>query len=250
MKNKIIRFFTMNRTERKYKFRRKFFPHSITSKLYGDYLRNKGIEIGKGTFFFDPCNTGVDVQRPWMLRIGSYCKITSGVSILTHDYSRSVIRRAYNEIIGEAGTTVISDNVFIGINTIILMGSYIGENTIIGAGSVVRGSFPPNVVIAGNPAKVIMTLDEYYKKLKDKNENSGLLYLKEYYKKYNKIPKASEMGPFFPLFLEKTTKALKDNEIWTAWNGDDEAEIIQAFLSNSLKKYSCYEEFIKRALSQ
>ena len=41
------------------------------------------------------------------------------------------------------------------MNSIILKGTNIGKNCIIGAGSVVHGTFPDNVIIAGNPAKII-----------------------------------------------------------------------------------------------
>jgi serine acetyltransferase len=50
---------------------------------------------------------------------------------------------------------VIRNNVFIGINCIILSNTSIGDNCIVGAGSVVRGHFPENSIIAGNPAQVI-----------------------------------------------------------------------------------------------
>jgi len=53
----------------------------------------------------------------------------------------------------------IGRNCWIGTNAIILPGVQIGDNVIIGAGSVVTKSFPSNVVIAGNPAKVIRALD-------------------------------------------------------------------------------------------
>ena len=49
----------------------------------------------------------------------------------------------------------IGENCFIGMNSIILKGTVIGNNSIVGAGSVVCGCFPDNVVIAGNPAKII-----------------------------------------------------------------------------------------------
>lgn len=51
----------------------------------------------------------------------------------------------------------IGNNVFIGFDCTILLNTTIGNNCIIGAGSVVRGNFPDNSVIIGNPAKVVMT---------------------------------------------------------------------------------------------
>lgn len=50
----------------------------------------------------------------------------------------------------------IGRNVWIGANSVILDGSVIGENSIIVAGSVVNRKFPPNSIIQGNPAKVIL----------------------------------------------------------------------------------------------
>jgi acetyltransferase-like isoleucine patch superfamily enzyme len=53
---------------------------------------------------------------------------------------------------------IIGNNVFIGMNTLVLKGSRIGENSVIGAGSIVIGEIPANVIAAGNPARVIKTL--------------------------------------------------------------------------------------------
>ena len=49
----------------------------------------------------------------------------------------------------------IGDNVWIGGNAVILPGVTLGDNVVVGAGAVVTKSFPSNVAIAGNPAKVI-----------------------------------------------------------------------------------------------
>lgn len=53
----------------------------------------------------------------------------------------------------------IGKNSFIGMNSIILKGTTLGENCIVGAGSVVSGNFPDNVVIAGNPARILKYKD-------------------------------------------------------------------------------------------
>jgi acetyltransferase-like isoleucine patch superfamily enzyme len=50
---------------------------------------------------------------------------------------------------------IIEDNVFLGMNTIVLKGVKIGKNSVIGAGSIVAQDIPENVIAAGIPAKVI-----------------------------------------------------------------------------------------------
>ena len=138
------------------KIKNKLF--SPNSEEYISELKEKGVKIGKGTIIWDPSSTVIDESRPWLLTIGEYVKITAGVVILCHDYSLSVMRRVYGEWIGEGQETVIGDNCFIGMNSTILMGTHIGNNVIVGAGSVVRGTVPDNVVVAGNPAKIIVAI--------------------------------------------------------------------------------------------
>jgi len=53
---------------------------------------------------------------------------------------------------------VIGDNVFIGMNSMILKGVRIGSNSVIGAGSVVTSHIPENVIAAGNPCRVLRTI--------------------------------------------------------------------------------------------
>lgn len=52
----------------------------------------------------------------------------------------------------------IGDDVFIGAGVTILKGSQIGAGCVVGAGAVVAGKFPPNSIIAGNPAQVVRAL--------------------------------------------------------------------------------------------
>ncbi len=53
---------------------------------------------------------------------------------------------------------IIKDNVWLGVNSIVLKGVTIGENTLIGANSVVTKSIPANVIAAGNPCVIIRNL--------------------------------------------------------------------------------------------
>lgn len=217
----------------------------LTSEDFVKSLNERGAKVGTHTHFFAPAQVTIDMQRPWLLEIGDYCKITQGVVILAHDYSRSVLRRVYGEVIGEAGKTKIGDNVFIGINSIILMGSHIGNNVIIGAGSVVNGNIPDNVVAAGNPAKVIYSLGEYYAKRKAKYVDEAKLCAREYYLAYGKAPSVTEMNAFFPLYLERKEESLKS--VNTHLSGDDENDIIENFMRSELL-YPSFEDFLKDAL--
>ena len=70
------------------------------------------------------------------------------------------------------GKVIIGNWVYIGNNVLIMPGVTIGSHVIIAAGSIVTKSFPDNVVIAGNPARVICTIDDYVEKNKKYNLNS------------------------------------------------------------------------------
>lgn len=226
------------------KTRLKFLEKTVDSYYFTRILREEGIDCGEHTIFYGPLTQIIDRERPWMLHIGDYCKITQGCIILCHDYSRSVLRRVYGNIIGEAGVTVIGDNCFIGMNSIILMGSQIGNNVIVGAGSVVSGKIPDNVVVAGNPAKIIRTLEDHYEVRMNKTLGEAVLYAKEYYKTYSKPPSIKEMNCFFPLFLERNLSAIKENNIRTRLNGDNEKEVIDAFLHSGDPMFNGINSFL------
>lgn len=53
------------------------------------------------------------------------------------------------------GKIKIGKRCWIGANAVILPGVSLGENVIVGAGAIVTKSFPANVIVAGNPAKII-----------------------------------------------------------------------------------------------
>lgn len=225
------------------KIKKKYFPNLFNSDDYIKLLKMEGIKIGNGTYFFGITSTVIDTQRPCLLEIGEYCKITAGVKILTHDYSRSVLRMKYGDIIGEAKKTIIKNNVFIGMNSIILPGACIGNNVIIGAGSIVSGNIPDDVVIGGNPAKVIRGIEEHYQIRKSKYIEEAKNYAR-YLSEIGTKPTIQNMGEFFPIYLERKKSELERNNINTRLNGDNEKDIIDNFLK-SKPIYKNFDEFIK-----
>ena len=150
---------------------------------------------------------------------------------------------------GESKRTIIGEDVFIGMNSIILMGTHIGNNVIVGAGSVVSGNIPDNCVVAGNPARIISSLEEHYLKRKKKCVQEAALYYNEFVYKYSRKPKIEEMGPFFPLFLERKEEAITEHNISFKLNGDDEQSVRDDFL-NSTPIFETYDAFCQYASKQ
>ncbi len=81
-----------------------------------------------------------------------------------HDARRSTIERnaaanfAIRDCSVNTAPVIIEDNVWIGMNAVILKGVTIGENSVVAAGAVVSKNVPPNVVVAGNPAVIVKHL--------------------------------------------------------------------------------------------
>lgn len=110
-------------------------------------------------------NVGMSSVVLWAhesITIGDHVKI-GGNSILIDTDSHNMdylVRRGQYTDWGVSKPIVIEDDVFIGVNCIILKGVTIGARSIIAAGSVVTKSIPADCVAGGNPAKVIKSLVE------------------------------------------------------------------------------------------
>lgn len=120
------------------------------------YARYMGVKIGKGNFI-NTCFWAM--AEPYLIEIGSYCQITDGVKFFTHG-GAGAVRDLYPQF-DTFGRIVVGDYVYIGNNTLVMPGVTIGDKVLVAAGSVVTKSVPSNVVVGGNPAKIICTLDEY-----------------------------------------------------------------------------------------
>lgn len=106
------------------------------------------------------------IELPYKLAIGKGLALHHGQSLVVND--RTIIgencRIRHNTTIGNkqnhdgsySGCPVIGNNVDIGANVCIIGEISIGNNVKIGAGSVVVKSIPPNSIVVGNPARVLM----------------------------------------------------------------------------------------------
>lgn len=224
--------------------KRLIYPHCYSSERYVAYLRENGARIGDGTFFYTPETHPVDESSLPFLEIGSNCRITKDAYILLHDYSYAVLRPTHHEMLRKSGHVKLGNNVFIGTRAMILLNSEIGDNCIIGAGSVVSGKFESNVVIAGNPARVICSLDDYHKKLKANFEKSA----EEYYcamSAYRKRPlREDEMSWYVSLWKPQDARLREEMLKKIKVDGDDEKLVI-ADVMKSEAVFESYEDFLQ-----
>ncbi|MDT8420836.1 MAG: acyltransferase [Desulfuromonadales bacterium] len=107
----------------------------------------------------DNCRiNGAYIHAKSSIKIGNNCVIASGVNILDSN-GHEVF--SGNRTVGQDRPEgiIIGDNVWIGINAVVLKGTKIGRNSILSANSVAKGIFPDNSLISGNPAKLIKKLE-------------------------------------------------------------------------------------------
>ena len=117
--------------------------------------RKHGMKIGNGCSI----NTWNFLEECYLIEIGDNVQITAGVRIFTH--GGGYVLRKLCPNFDCFGKVCIGNNVYIGNNAMIMPGITIGDNVVIGAGSIVTKNVPDNVVIAGNPAKIVCSIDNY-----------------------------------------------------------------------------------------
>ncbi len=152
-----------------------YFDSRKYMHYYNKLLRHVGMNLkGEPRFIAKSANFD-DFDR---ITLGDRVVISLRVYFLTHDYSYTTALISIGEKpqtdVGTYRNIVVGNNVFIGMNSIILPGTVIGDNVIVGAGSVVRGNIPENSIVAGNPATVIGDIREYAHKVKSR-ENQDMI---------------------------------------------------------------------------
>lgn len=106
------------------------------------------------------------------IKIGRHCLISHNCNIIdsnSHPTDAQLRRMDYLDIYnGGLGLSdnvlcapiILGDDVWIGANSCVMKGVTLGDRTIVAAGSVVTKSFPSDVIIAGNPAKIVKRLEK------------------------------------------------------------------------------------------
>jgi acetyltransferase-like isoleucine patch superfamily enzyme len=98
---------------------------------------------------------GVRISAADSVTIGHSVMLASRVYVTDADW-HDLYHRAEP---GPSAPVVIEDNAWIGDSAIVCKGVRVGRNAVVGAGAVVVDDVPPNTVAAGNPARVVKTLD-------------------------------------------------------------------------------------------
>lgn len=124
-------------------------------KSLKDYALHIGVKIGDSTEIY----TSGWSTEPYLIEIGNHVQVTSNVKFFTHG-GGNVLRKDIPDF-DAFGKIKIEDWCYIGSCSLIMPGVTIGEGSLVAAGSVVTKSVPPHMVVGGNPAKIICTVNEY-----------------------------------------------------------------------------------------
>ena len=139
-----------------------------------EYARFLGVKVGEKCFIASDVHFS---SEPYLIEIGSNVAITQGVMIHTHGGGR--IARTRIPDFDIFGRVTICDYAYIGSGAQIMPGVTIGKGSLVAAGSIVTKSVPDGVVVAGNPAKQVCTVEEYIERNKKYNLGTKKLSAEE-----------------------------------------------------------------------
>jgi len=143
-----------------------YSKHQSSEYIINNLIKN-GVKVGENVHVF---STGIDSKYGPMIEIDDDVTISTNVTVLAHDASTKKYI-GYTKI----KKVHIGKKCFVGSGSIILPGTFLGNECIVGAGSVVRGNYPDNSIIVGNPARVVGNTNEYIDRYRDKL-NGTIIY--------------------------------------------------------------------------
>ncbi|MCI9136024.1 MAG: acyltransferase [Lachnospiraceae bacterium] len=139
------------------------------------YVRDSGIKFSGGgqiALYGNPYK--IFGSDPYMITLGDNVHITSGVRFITHDGGTLILRKEVPDL--EITKPIkVGNDVYFGVNSIIMPGVTIGNRCIVAAGAIVTKDVPDNSVVAGVPARVVKSTDDYLEKIKGESLHLGHL---------------------------------------------------------------------------
>jgi acetyltransferase-like isoleucine patch superfamily enzyme len=127
-----------------------------------------GVSVGRHTYGWDADTFPIYTEGARVV-VGSFCSIGPGVRVHgggAHAMTRASTfpmhalmfddlrrRNAPDDV--DKGSTVIGNDVWVGMGAMVLAGVTVGDGAVIGAGAVVTSDVPPYAIVAGNPARVL-----------------------------------------------------------------------------------------------
>lgn len=140
----------------------------ILKKIVGElkWAQRHGLNCGRGC----TSNGGaIFGSEPYLITLHDYVRLSFNVTFITHDGGNYAFRHLdeYKNV-NHFGKIEIGEYSFLGANCIIMPGVVIGANCVVGAGAVVTRSVPDGCVVAGVPARIICSTQEYAQKMKQR----------------------------------------------------------------------------------
>lgn len=218
----------------------------VSPKHYVKRLRKLGAKIGENTVFYDLfLKKAIDVTRPTLIEIGDNVRFNDGCRLITHDFVSFIFGFTHHDFLPSSGKVKIGNNVALGINVTILKGVEIGDNCYIGAGAVVAKSIPSGSIAAGVPAKVICTIDEYYKKRQIEYVEEALAFADSIRVHLGREPIVSDFREEFPVFMDAHNVEDYPEQQVEAKMGRN----YQYWLDHHKAPFSSFDEFIRASKS-
>lgn len=138
------------------------------------YARRIGVNVrGKVTIYGS--SYAMFSSEPYLVTLGDNVFISINAHFVCHDGSTLPFRREIPDL-ELAGEIKVGNNVFIGMGALILPNVEIGDNCIVGANSVVTKSVPDGTIVAGNPARVIGSTEDFLQRAQAKSLKIGDLH--------------------------------------------------------------------------
>lgn len=184
------------------------FGPRYSARSYISHLNKMGADIDENTIIIMPETVFLDDNAPYLLKIGRNVAIAAGVTILTHDACWHVMKSNDGIVRGHVAPVTIGNNVFIGMNSMILCNVTICDNVIISAGSVVTSHIKKPGVYAGNPARLVVPYEQYCAIRDGRQLKEAYTIAERYYCRFGKKPPQEIFKDYFWIFAPRRVEEL------------------------------------------